>query len=496
MKRGKQLILLVCVLAAVVAVTMIVQTAVTNSEQAATQQQETSVTFLTVDPAAANALSWTYDGQTVNLARTDGVWTNADDLAFPVAQQIPEAMLAALESVTASRAFDAGDPSEYGLDAPAYTVVIDADTVTTLTIGNASEISGEYYASIGDGKVYLVSSDLLTPFAYGLTDILQTETVPDMTALRGMQIATAAGAQDIVYLENSEYSYTSQYHWFLHENGAYSALGSAADTLADSLKGLAWLSCVTHNATDEDLKTYGLDAPNATVTLRYTQAAEAAAADDTAAADTAATDTSAADSAAADTRRRIRRLKRQEATFVLEIGGFTDGGYYARIQGSKMVYLIDAVLAQSILNAGADTLQPDDVCLLDWNTVTSFDVTLDGATYAFTRSTQDVTDADGNVTQQDIFLMNGVQVDSALVTAVFDAIYAMQTTGTTDQTPGSVEIAFTFRRNTETFPEITLTFYRLNSTACIAGLNGETRLTVARADAVALVEAVNAILLQ
>ncbi len=504
MKRGKQLLLLACVLAAVVAVTLIVQTAVTGNEQAKTAQQETAVTFLQINPEAVNAISWTYNGQTVNLARTDGVWTNADDLTFPVAQQFPEAMLAALQSVTASRAFAAGDLSEYGLDAPAYTIVIDADTVTTLTAGNASGISGETYTSIGDGKIYLVAGDLLKPFACGLTDILQKEAVPDMTALTGMQIDTAAGKTNIVYLENSDYSYTNRYHWFLTDNGKYTALGSAADTLADSLKALSWLSCVNHNATADDLKTYGLDAPNAVVTLRYTQAADGAA--DTAAAnltaDTAVDATAnaaAADTAAdavADPSTAADDTAAAESAFVLEIGGFTDGGYYARVQGSNMVYMIDASLAQSILNANLDTLQPNDVCLLDWSTVTSFTVTLDGATYAFERDSKDVTDADGNVTQQDVFLMNGTEVDGALVTAVFDKIYAMQTTGTADQAPGQAEIAFTFRRNTETFPEITLSFYRLNSASCIAGLNGETRLTVARADVVALVEAVNAIILQ
>jgi hypothetical protein len=484
MKRGKKLILLAAVLALAVAGVLIVQAVVSRNEEATTEAEDTSVTFLTVDPDKITALAWTYEGETVNLAYADGVWTNADDGAFPVAQTYPDAMATALEAVTASRSFDAGDLSEYGLDAPAYTVTVTADTATTLTIGNATELSGEYYASIGDGKVYLVASDLLDLFKYGLNDVLQMEAIPDMSALNGLDITTKTGETNILYQENSDYSYTDQYHWLLLQNGSYQALGSAADTFADSLKALSWISCENYNATDEDLAAYGLDDPNATMILSYTEAASADGSTETASADSSA-ETASADGSA----------ETAQATFVLEIGGFTDGGYYARIQGSRMVYLIDATLAQSILNASYDTLKPTDVCLLDWDTVTSFDVTLDGAAYTFARNTRDVTDADGNVTQETYFTMNGAEVNADLVTAIFDSIYGMASNGATDQAPGAVEIAFAFHRNTATFSDIDLVFYRSNSTSCIVGMGGETGLTVARGDVVALIENVNAILL-
>lgn len=464
MKRGKKLILMAAVLALAVAGVLLVQAVVSKNEEAA-KQEDTPVTFLAVDPGQITALSWAYNGATVNLSRADGVWTDADDATLPVAPEHPDAIADALKAVTASRSFAAGDLSEYGLDAPAYTVTVTAGTVTTLTVGNVSALSGEYYASIGDGKVYLVKSALPDSFKYGLNDLIQMEAIPDMSALKEIDITAKTGTTSLLYQENSDYSYTSQYHWFLAQNGTYTALGSAADTFADSLKTLSWIRCENHSATGENLKAYGLDDPNTTVTLRYAAAAAEG-----------ATDTA-------------------EAAFTLEIGGFTDDGYYARIQGSPMVYLIDATLAQSILNASYDTLRPTDVCKLDWDTVTSFNVTLDGETYAFTRSTRDVTGADGTVTQETYFTMNGAEVSTDRVTAIFDAIYGMASTGTADQAPGAAEIAFAFYRNTAAFTDINLAFYRMNSTSCIVGLNGGTGLTVARGDVVSLIEAVNAILL-
>ena len=486
MKRGKKLIIMAAVLAALIVVTVVVQSIVAKNEEAATEEADTSVTFLTVDPEAVTAIGWQYNDEAINLDYADGQWTNADDAAFPVDPANPDTMLDAIAEVTASRAFTAEDESEYGLDEPAYTVWITTDTEVELTIGDASEISGEYYASIGDGKIYLVDSALPDAFAYGLWDILQMESIPDMTALNGIDITTADGEQNMAYLENSEYSYTDAYTWFLLNSGAYHALGSAADTLAENLTNLSWLSCENYNATEEDLAEYGLDTHNATVILSYAQAVDGA--DDE-------TDTTDATDET-DTTDETEVAETVDATFVLEIGGFTEGGYYARIQGSNMVYLIDAELSQSILSASYSTLRPTDVCLLDWGTVDSFDVTLDGETYTFERGVTAVSDDEGNVEEEPIFLMNGEQADYDLVYGVLDAVYAMSATGTTAEAPGAAEIAFTFHRDTETFTDIDLTFYRLDSASCIVGFNGDTYLTVARTDVVSLIEAVNAIILE
>ncbi len=324
----------------------------------------------------------------------------------------------------------------------------------------------------------------LNRFAYGLMDILQRESIPEMAALDGIDIATASGDLKTGILGEQRLRLYRRVSLVPYaERKPTGRLATRADTLADSLKGLSWIRCENYNATADDLAAYGLDKPSATVTSPPTPRRPIPQPDS----GTVDSNTQSSD---------LTTANPQEQTFVLEIGGFTDGGYYARIQGSTMVYLIDSSLAQSLFNATYDSLRPTDVCLLDWDTVTSFDVTLDGQTYVFERSVKDVTGADGAVTQENIFLMNGTEVDSDLVNAVLDTIYGMASTGTTDETPGAAEIAFTFHRSTDTFTDISLTFYRLNSATCIAGFNGETGLTVARADVVSLTEAVNAILLQ
>ena len=56
--------------------------------------------------------------ETVNLTYSGGQWANAGDAAFPVDKTYPDAMLAALKAVTASRSFDAGDLTNTGWTRP------------------------------------------------------------------------------------------------------------------------------------------------------------------------------------------------------------------------------------------------------------------------------------------------------------------------------------------------------------------------------------------
>lgn len=60
-------------------------------------------------------------------------------------------------------------------------ITVTAEAETTIDIGDETSLDGLRYVSIGDGNVYLVSSDLLTNFSYGLYDLVAKETLPDMS---------------------------------------------------------------------------------------------------------------------------------------------------------------------------------------------------------------------------------------------------------------------------------------------------------------------------
>lgn len=149
--------------------------------------EPTAVPVLSVPPEDITALTWDYAVRTLHFQRKGGVWQYPEDEHFPVDQDSPRftAMQNALSGLTATRYLpDAPDPSEYGLDAPTTVITVQYGNghETTLTVGSQTPVTGEYYLQISnDPGVYLVGGALPAAFACGLFDLVQTDTVPDLS---------------------------------------------------------------------------------------------------------------------------------------------------------------------------------------------------------------------------------------------------------------------------------------------------------------------------
>ena len=79
-----------------------------------------------------------------------------------------------------------------------------------------------------------------------------------------------------------------------------------------------------------------------------------------------------------------------EASFTLELGDYCDGGVYARIAGSDMVYIVDATILDNLLDITPEVdMLPTEPVRLTLSDVTGFDVTIDGETYSVSISRDD-----------------------------------------------------------------------------------------------------------
>lgn len=174
----------------------------------------------------------------------------------------------------------------------------------------------------------------------------------------------------------------------------------------------------------------------------------------------------------------------------MEIGDSCENGYYARISGSNMVYTIPASAAEALIFTTYADLRPEDVLLMDWDKVSSMDITLDGETYTLRITRTTSTDEDGNETQEVTYTLDGEEVDGD---SILDALDDLISTGYAAEDPAEnpEEIRFVIHQNNQNFPEVELVFYRYNSTSCMVTLNGEPTVFVNRADVVSLVETVN-----
>ncbi len=152
-----------------------------------------------------------------------------------------------------------------------------------------------------------------------------------------------------------------------------------------------------------------------------------------------------------------------------------DDACYARIAGSDMVYQIDGSVRDALLYTTQSELLPDEVLLMDWDTVDSIDITWTAPLTMWNDLQQRKTDDDGNTSEKIIYTLNGSEI---AIEDILDDLTALSSTGSGENlTPQrDAEIRFLFHRNTESFSEVELTFYQYDSTSCLVGLNSETRL--------------------
>lgn len=114
--------------------------------------------------------------------------------------------------------------------------------------------------------------------------------------------------------------------------------------------------------------------------------------------------------------------------------------------------------------------------------ITGLTFTMDGETYVLHNGT-----ADG-------WFYQGTEID---VTDLETALGALSADSFTEETPtGKEEIRFTAYLSNANFPKVEVVLYRYDGEHCLATVDGRTVSLIPRSQAVALREAVNAIVLK
>ena len=462
MKRGKKLLLL-CLTLIVVAGAALAAVKFIPDE---TVEETETIAVYTVAAEDIDPLAWDYEGESLSFG---SVWSYTDDADFPLQQSYLSAMTSAVSEITATKVIEAVDDlAEYGLDEPVCSITVTSgDAATTIDIGDETSLDGLRYVSVGDGNVYLVSSDLLTNFSYGLYDLVSIESLPDMSDLVSLRVERPSGTLVIDYLEDSGLAYTDRYSYFAEDGEDYVTLGSEpAYNFIYQITGFSWSSCVNYAADDEALAACGLDSPSVTVTVDYIETTEV---------ETNETD---------EDGNAITETRTEEKSLTLELGDYADDGCYARIAGSDMVYLIDASICDSLLYTSISELEPAEILLLDWDGMTGFDISLDGETYSVSMEySEDENDY--------LYTLDGESLD---FDDVLDQIEALTNEGDASDASLSLGelISFTFRA--EGWDDVELVIYSYDSSTCVAVINGEVLRFTSRTDAEEICDAVSALL--
>lgn len=480
MKRSKRII----VLAGAVVVICGATFALTRYEEQKEKIENSGEVILTVDSGSVKALSWEYEDETLSFHRDDR-WTYDGDEAFPVDDEKMEELLEPFQEFQAAFVIEeVEDYGQYGLDDPICTVKFETeDQSYEMKLGDYSTMDSQRYLSVGDGNVYLVEQDPLDSFDATLEEVIAHDETPVFGQVSKVSFS-GEEEYEITYEEDSTDTYCADDVYFVEQDGAVQPLDTArVDSYLSDISNLALSDYVTYNATEEELAAYGLDDPDLTVSVDYTQENE----DGEEAQENFVLHISRdpEEKAQAEAQKDGAGEETQETS---EDGGDPEAEEeitaYARVGESQIVYQITSDAYESLMASACDDLRHREVLTADFSEITGMDISLEGETYTFTSKSGE----DARVWYY--------EEEELVITDLQNAVEALSADSFTGEEPsGQEEIAFTVYLENENYPEVRVELYRYDGSHCLAAVDGTPVSLVPRSEVVELIEAVHAIVL-
>lgn len=464
MSKTKRLCVLLAVLAAVCAAAVIVSTTEKKQEQVRSE----GITALSLDADSVTALSWEYEDSSFAFHKDgDGTWIYDTDEDFPVDQSVIASLLDVFSDFRTDFTIDAvTDLSQYGLDDPTASIHLEtADSTYDVLVGDESQMDSQRYVSIGDGSVYLAAVDPLDSYNVLLAGLIQNDEVPCFENVTSLNFSGEV-SYAVAYEADSGKSYDADDVYFTTLNGSMLALDSSlVSGYLYTMEYLDLIDFVTYSADDEHLDTYGLDDPELTVTVNYTES-------DSEGAETSKTFTLAV---SRDPAQRDSEPDEDDPDSITA---------YVRVGDSAIIYQITGSEYLELMACGKNDLRHQELLWAAFTDITQADVTLDGTEYTFTVRTED----DEHVWYYGEEKLSIADFQSALAGLTAD-------TFTTTKPDGKEELRLTVHLDSASFPAVEIVLYRYDGSFCLATVDGTPTAYVARTDAMELVEAINAIVL-
>lgn len=267
--KQKTLLVLLVLVAALAAGLLALSRANEQAEQAASAAEEGTIPLSAFAIEDLTQIAYTYNGETLTLDYSGGVWILAEDPAYHISQSQCNTMAAALCALNAKRSLEAGSGEDYGVDTPLVTVSVTAAGQTnTFRFGDINAITGDLYLQKeGDGAVYTVAASKAACFEAGKADLFEAFNPAGLTRSAVQEVRyefSGAEEQFTVHLKAvSEAADDETYEtvWRLAADPSAELDSSAVDALLAALG-----ASVTGQVTNpESLAAYGLDAPLVTV---------------------------------------------------------------------------------------------------------------------------------------------------------------------------------------------------------------------------------------
>ncbi len=453
MPKKKKIYILLSILVILCVTTIIVS----NTEQKKEDIKTNGEVVLKINPSDVTSLSWTVNKTTLSFTKDDS-WTYDDDSNFPLDNTKISDLLGIFKSFSSTYVIEnVTDYSQYGLSSPVCTINIStADNDYTIKLGDVSKMDSQRYVDIGDGNVYLVASDPYDNYDISISSLILNDEIPSMKEVTS-----------ISFKGNENYTITKQEGTSICADDNYFTDGKALDNdLIDNylstIKNLDLYNCVTYNVSDEQLKEYGLDNPELTISITYTS----------------------------KDNEENQNLTLYVSSNVEELEKYNKASdddkdadsvtRYLRVGDSKIIYTITSTKYETLTSNSYNDLRHQEIFAGDFDSVTSTDISLNGNTYTFTK--------DG-----DTYKYNDEEIE---LTTLRNAITSLNATSfTSDSKSNQEEVSITLHLDNENYPTYKMDFYRKDGESCLVYVDGSSYAYVDRSDVVDIIEAINKIVL-
>ena len=255
------------------------------------------------------------------------------------------------------------------------------------------------------------------------------------------------------------------------------------ENYVETIHELNLTNYVTYDVTDEELKSYGMDDPELTVTLRYRgQDEESGEEKEETVVLHIARDPDEKEKAEAEAVKSSDGDESQEDT---ETDSEEEVTAYLRVGESKIIYQISGLDYEDLMEASYNDLRHQEVIWADFEDISGVKISLEEVEYELTVKEEG---------KEKIWYYQ----DDEIETDDFrNALNSLSASAFTEEEPADKEeISLTLQIDNENQPEAEIELYRYDGNKCLAVVDGEPVSLVDRSHVVDLIEAVNAIVLK
>ena len=332
MKRSGKLLLLLAVLAVLgvgaYAAIKLGEQAEAREKAAAEGTEKETYAVQEIKAEDVTKISWKFKDTELSFQKKDGSWMNAADDAFPVNESVIDTQIKTITGITTGKEIqNTADKSQFGFDSPALTVVLNDDI--EYVFGNGTNLMQGRYLLLG-GKVYIVNYKLADPLSTGETlclteaDVLLYDEVPEMAYV--IEYKADCPKEDfhvdLIYVTQDDDEHSGIF--YIRDDMKRTISQDQTISLVNNIYVTKFQHCVNYNASEEDLKEYGLDEPVMTIWLKFVNKAG------------------------------------ETGEYTLYLGNAADENgkyYYAKLPDSKMVYAYDGYIYDNVLLKTYDYLE-------------------------------------------------------------------------------------------------------------------------------------------